>query len=388
MRSPSTRTSNTASGSVAGPRRTAPVRQSNRAPCHTHSSVPSPCSTPSDIAELRVRLQTSRTAPIVPRVVVRGTPPSRRRARRRAARRPAAGGQRRHVRSTRRRSRARSAREASRSAACSVCHGMLAHFTRIGKRDTPENAASSPRPRASCSVGRSLPVHQRVEPLEQLLRLGARLSLHRLRHERRRRLARSRTPALVNRTSAIRSPVISELHRHLVAAAAGSAPRRGGSPPPAPVVVRLPVVVEDDRLVELRDRIRHGAMRPASSRRSSVAPRSVARLEPLAHLGELDRLQHLRRERVREQLARRARRRCRGSSCRTAPSRRCRPTVAPCVHFTSSAKISSCGLVSICACSESSSVLFVCLPSVFCATGWTYTLPLNTPCDAPSSIPL
>src|SRR3712207_8184287 len=52
---------------------------------------------------------------------------------------------------------------------------------------------------------------------------------------------------------------------------------------------------------------------------------------------------------------------------------------APCVHFTSSAKISSCGFVSICARSLSSSVLFVCLPSVRCASGWTYTLPLNTP---------
>src|SRR5690349_6853715 len=45
-----------------------------------------------------------------------------------------------------------------RSAACSTCHGMLAHFTRIGNLATPANAASSPSVRASCSFGRTFPV--------------------------------------------------------------------------------------------------------------------------------------------------------------------------------------------------------------------------------------
>ena len=43
------RTSYTGNGCSAGCRRTTPVRQSNRAPCQRHSSVPSPCSTPSEI---------------------------------------------------------------------------------------------------------------------------------------------------------------------------------------------------------------------------------------------------------------------------------------------------------------------------------------------------
>jgi len=45
-----------------------------------------------------------------------------------------------------------------RSACCSTCHGMLAHFTRIGNLATPAKAASSPSARASCSVGFTLPV--------------------------------------------------------------------------------------------------------------------------------------------------------------------------------------------------------------------------------------
>ena len=47
-----------------------------------------------------------------------------------------------------------------------------------------------------------------------------------------------------------------------------------------------------------------------------------------------------------------------------------------CVHFTSLAKISSCGFVLICASSESSRT-FVCLASVFCASGNTMILPLR-----------
>ena len=64
------------------------------------------------------------------------------------------------------------------------------------------------------------------------------------------------------------------------------------------------------------------------------------------------------------------------------------PTVAPCVHFTSSAKISSCGLVLMVASSESSRVLLVCLASVFWASWRTKILPLKTPCALPSRMPL
>ena len=70
--------------------------------------------------------------------------------------------------------------------------------------------------------------------------------------------------------------------------------------------------------------------------------------------------------------------RCRARAGRRARPRRAGPTVAPCVHFTSSAKISSCGFVLICASSESSSVLFVCFASVFCASGRTRMRPLKT----------
>ena len=45
-----------------------------------------------------------------------------------------------------------------RSAACNVCHGMLAHLTRTGKRATPLNAAISPIARASPAAGLSFPV--------------------------------------------------------------------------------------------------------------------------------------------------------------------------------------------------------------------------------------
>ena len=48
MRSPSTRVSYTASGAVAGPRRTAPVRQSYRAPCQGQTRQPSLSSEPLD----------------------------------------------------------------------------------------------------------------------------------------------------------------------------------------------------------------------------------------------------------------------------------------------------------------------------------------------------
>lgn len=44
------------------------------------------------------------------------------------------------------------------NAACSVCQGMLAHFTRIGKRETPLKAAISPMARAAFSSGLSWPV--------------------------------------------------------------------------------------------------------------------------------------------------------------------------------------------------------------------------------------
>ena len=51
------------------------------------------------------------------------------------------------------------------SAAFSVCHDRLAHFTRTGNSDTPENTASLPR--VSASSGGQRPGHQLVEPLEQ-----------------------------------------------------------------------------------------------------------------------------------------------------------------------------------------------------------------------------
>ena len=64
------------------------------------------------------------------------------------------------------------------------------------------------------------------------------------------------------------------------------------------------------------------------------------------------------------------------------------PIAAPCVHFTSSAKISSCGLVLIVAPSVKSSARFVCLASVFCASCRTMILPLNTARAVPPRMPL
>ena len=151
------------------------------------------------------------------------------------------------------------------------------------------------------------------------------------------------------------------------------------------VVARRPVVVEDHALVQLAQ-VRHagcpapavdtalGRRRPTNrSRASPSSPsRTLAILDPLA----------ARRRRTRRSGASAHRRAAvRGSSDRRARSSSSRPTVAPCVHFTSSAKISSCGLVSTWASADSSRLLLVCLPSVFCASGCTYTLPLNTPCD-------
>ena len=80
--------------------------------------------------------------------------------------------------------------------------------------------------------------------------------------------------------------------------------------------------------------------------------------------------------------------RCHAPAGRTAHPGSTVPTVAPCVHLTSLAKISSCGLVLTCASSESSSVLFVCFASVFCASGRTRIRPLNTPRARPPRMPL
>ena len=56
------------------------------------------------------------------------------------------------------------------SAAFSVCHDRLAHFTRTGNSDTPENTASLPR--VSDFAGRQRAGHQLVEPLEQCVGLS------------------------------------------------------------------------------------------------------------------------------------------------------------------------------------------------------------------------
>ena len=72
-------------------------------------------------------------------------------------------------------------------------------------------------------------------------------------------------------------------------------------------------------------------------------------------------------------------RRCRASAGRRPRSLSSWPTVEPWVHLTSSAKISSCGLVLTSASSESSRLRLVCLASVFCARGWTWMRPLKTP---------
>ena len=61
-----------------------------------------------------------------------------------------------------------------------------------------------------------------------------------------------------------------------------------------------------------------------------------------------------------------------------------RPQVAPWPQTTSSAKISSSGLLANSASSERSSARLIILESVFCAPGSTMILPWNTPCDWPS----
>ena len=66
----STRTSYTATGSIAGPRRTSPVRHEYCAPCQTHSIVPSFRSVPSDSGNSAC-VQTLCTAPTRPRKLKR-----------------------------------------------------------------------------------------------------------------------------------------------------------------------------------------------------------------------------------------------------------------------------------------------------------------------------
>ena len=61
-----------------------------------------------------------------------------------------------------------------------------------------------------------------------------------------------------------------------------------------------------------------------------------------------------------------------------------RPQVAPWPQTTSSAKISSSGLLANSALSERSSARLIILESVFCAPGSTMILPWKTPCDWPS----
>src|SRR5881397_1490219 len=64
------------------------------------------------------------------------------------------------------------------------------------------------------------------------------------------------------------------------------------------------------------------------------------------------------------------------------------PTVEPCVHFTSSAWISSCGWLSARASVDSSRLLLVWFESVRWAPGRTMMRPLNTPWARWSSTPL
>ena len=69
------------------------------------------------------------------------------------------------------------------SAALSVCQQRLAHLTRAGNSRTPASAASLPSRAASIAIARQHAVHR----AEDLGRLGARLALDRLAHQRGRR---------------------------------------------------------------------------------------------------------------------------------------------------------------------------------------------------------
>ena len=170
---------------------------------------------------------------------------------------------------------------------------------------------------------------------------------------------------------------------HLRGAGSGSRARiageRVGRMPPAR---RSP-----DSRVRLDHRRPSGAGHDASGPRSPEKRASSGLLQLLAHLG--DRWSRARRRRTRTSAAgARVRARCRGSSCRTAPSRRSgRPSRRACTSRRRRRSRAAAWCRSA-PCRESSSVVVRLLAVGLLRLGWTYTLPLNTPCDAPSRTPL
>ena len=250
-------------------------------------------------------------------------------------------------------------------------------------RDARERAQRSER----LLIGaRQRPVHQLAKLLEQLLRLGARLSLHGAPSSSTPTPSRSRTRSPLKLTSAIASP--SSFSQSVSSSPqSGFVPRRvDRASLHLAEVARLPVVLENDFLVERgrrhavadlqRDaRSVNRSASPARAPRAPRRPRSSRARRPrtrrsaaAARASCVDAAALQVEERHLVDLARPSRRAC------TSRRRRRSRAAAWCrcarVSREQQRRCSS-------ACRRSSA-----------RSGWTYTLPLNTPCDAPSSMPL
>ena len=221
-------------------------------PRRTRSS-PSSRSAPSDMRELGVRC--TRRPPRRSRR--RSVAAAQHRARRRAAvdAEQLALGQRRAA--PRRRPRAeltrrvRVAPRASRSAAAARATPGSRTSRGSGSATRRRTRAARRAPVSRCSSGLRSPVTSSWNRCEQLLRLGARLPLHRLRHQRRRGL---RDRAALRREAHVgdrRRRSSCSPDRELVAAERIASRRRVRRLLHLAEVPRPPVVVEDDRLVEL-----------------------------------------------------------------------------------------------------------------------------------------
>ena len=184
----------------------------------------------------------------------------------------------------------------------------------------------------------------------------------------------------------------------------GACPRRAGTrwwlQSAATAWMRPAVVHEADALAGAgrdrrgaRRRAGRSRARPPRSRpiRHAVAPAKRAResaSSDIAHRGDVDRLEHVGGERVGEQPLARVARRCRGSRDRTAPSGRvARPSRRACTSRRRRRSRAAAWCRS--ARARRAAAFVVRLLAVrLLRLGWTYTLPLNTPCDAPSRIAL
>ena len=164
--------------SPAGPRLSAPVTQSNRAPCHGHSMVPSDKTSPADSgmpwcvhssrraltwSPRRIRQTRSPGASSIPRVPPSGISEIETRVQGPEVReRKAQSAKRKAERPVMSRSPLVARRSSliahlsSLIASFSACQAMVAHFTRVGNRATPANARSEPNDLSGGSFDRPI----------------------------------------------------------------------------------------------------------------------------------------------------------------------------------------------------------------------------------------